>query len=1265
MADQVVSLAYFITQARNNGVTAEELKVPGEFWQVLGGRIDLERAVASWQGVFGDDALVPLDEIELTKSDYLDLVDQIYRGARFMEAQISGVAVVGTVPAKHDYFGNYLASAELAEDTRTGPAVEAAMERINELLRNKNVATARVNGLVVGRVQSGKTRNYIGLMLKAADEGWNVIIVLTSAIKVLALQTQERIREVMKTVGAAGARVSGELDFLTLSPREPAKKEDLASGEYFHWGLAMKEGTDLKRVTDWFKLPGQPLQSMRVLIIDDEADNATPNTEVGEDALLREDALVESIRNIQSQNQELGNWFAMLLENEWPREGDQTEEGRLFREICGHLCDTGRRPNEILGITINQHPEYRAFLKLKEELIPQLEEHFRGKKGEKALIRLLRSIFDLPKVRSAINKAVCNLVGSDPESGHGRRFPFERCAYVGYTATPYANILNEGPEETPIYADFIQALEVSPQYFGAEAIFGRGTAGNATRMPIVRSIGVQEETAILDRLRQGAPWNFVDENLNCLDGNKPLEWRGLKDAVAWAFCTAAARQYRRLRMPAGKEREKREQRWTTALVNIDHRQSVHWAIKTELETYIKNRCREANRAAFEQECREIWERETASFTRDDFNRLFNACDDEARNYGIIEDYPAWEALVPHLRYFMQPEKCQVVIINCTEEGKDGQIQYTQDTTDPHHKAVVYNDDRLWFISGGTTLGRGLTLPGLTVSYFDRVRANTSVDTLTQMGRWFGYRAGYALLPRLWMNDVAIQEMKGIARTESELLDSIDDNFKQGYSPSDPAHFQQITCWSRQLSGRAHAIQRVSSSIGVTGSADDYYADEEHRRSVFRTCSYFIQSLGDETVRSNTEYLHADVPLWEKTDRNDVRRFLEALLPDLPADSARKIRGVLHDMAESSLDWDVVVGHPTRDWVGEVEFGGRRVRCGAPTAQERDGGILRVQTARLHRSFYAMIPTRWINKANVELLSKWQGNIAAALDVRRVQNGGILPKHYDEVLPGGSGEPVAARLQELVEHLEAADGTLAVPEQIHDHFDEVSPGFRIGSSAEYMGKVHALAGHTRPVLQLYVFHPKGKHSGETPLVNISFYWPDHDPDAFHSVAVDGSAYFGRPIDEATFCQTVENILREYNYPMSATALKKAVVGHFKGRCSEAYFDAAIRNPLHGYHFHDVNWLGGPAYCIDDWSGGDEQADEALLREELLQAAIAILDRIPGSIAKEELRARVFSEKPKLKDVFSDAVYNRVLTDEVFAEEGIHVSGNQLSAKGGVA
>ena len=52
--------------------------------------------------------------------------------------------------------------------------------------------------------------------------------------------------------------------------------------------------------------------------------------------------------------------------------------------------------------------------------------------------------------------------------------------------------------------------------------------------------------------------------------------------------------------------------------------------------------------------------------------------------------------------------------------------------------------------GGNTLSRGLTLEGLVVSYF--VRSVNAYDTLLQMGRWFGYREGYADLPRIWMTD---------------------------------------------------------------------------------------------------------------------------------------------------------------------------------------------------------------------------------------------------------------------------------------------------------------------------------------------------------------------------------------------------------------------------------------------------------------------------------------------------------------------------------
>ena len=74
-------------------------------------------------------------------------------------------------------------------DERTRSSVDSIMGRMDKLLADPDEechATGRLSGLVVGRVQSGKTRNYIGLALKAADAGWNVIIVLTSAITALA-----------------------------------------------------------------------------------------------------------------------------------------------------------------------------------------------------------------------------------------------------------------------------------------------------------------------------------------------------------------------------------------------------------------------------------------------------------------------------------------------------------------------------------------------------------------------------------------------------------------------------------------------------------------------------------------------------------------------------------------------------------------------------------------------------------------------------------------------------------------------------------------------------------------------------------------------------------------------------------------------------------------------------------------------------------------------------------------------------------------------
>ena len=68
--------------------------------------------------------------------------------------------------------------------------------------------------------------------------------------------------------------------------------------------------------------------------------------------------------------------------------------------------------------------------------------------------------------------------------------------------------------------------------------------------------------------------------------------------------------------------------------------------------------------------------------------------------------------------------------------------------------------------GGNTLSRGLTLEGLAVSFF--VRTASAYDTLLQMGRWFGYRNGYADLTRIWMTDEMREWFHHLATVEQEI-----------------------------------------------------------------------------------------------------------------------------------------------------------------------------------------------------------------------------------------------------------------------------------------------------------------------------------------------------------------------------------------------------------------------------------------------------------------------------------------------------------------
>jgi hypothetical protein len=695
------------------------------------------------------------------------------------------------------------------------------------------------------------------------------------------------------------------------------------------------------------------------------------------------------------------------------------------------------------------------------------------------------------------------------------------------------------------------------------------------------------------------------------------------------------------------------------IVNISHVQGIHGEVKRILKDFISAQCCSMDAcAAFVEYCKSIWTMQTAQFTKEKFEKLFNLHEEEDLNYGPIEDYPKWEDVEKCLAYFLEgwQQFVHAIVINSTPIGKEEQRLYSQDPEELAKGEVMeLTDDHLWIVSGGNTIGRGLTLPGLTVSYFDRVRDSTCVDTLTQMGRWFGYRPGYELLPRVWMNPAAVGEMKRIAALELRMHASIAENFAQHYSPADPAHFQQIDCWSRDVSGRAFAFRTLDADIGTMASTKDFFLSAEKRSHIFEICEDFVSNkIGPAKTRNPGEYLYADTPLWENVDRNAVRSLIGSLLPHYPDESRKILRGIMRDISGSEpTGWDVVVGNPQASDEKKIVFGGHSVHFGTPSGLEIGGDVLRTAEVRLHISFYAMIRSEYIFREDLEILEQNKTVVADAIETIRAINGGVLPQHYETVLPGGDGDTILARLNLLIEEMKN-DMAQPLPEAIHARLGDISQGFRNRSAREYMARVHVAAGHTRPVLQLYLFRPKGLTDDAKPMVAIAIYWPGHSPDGFFTICVDDSPAARAMVTPRVFCLNVEDILKERDFPVQRKELLRLTLERLGPRCNVNIFEQRIATPLAGFKYHKMQ--GRNAYCIDGWAGDEEQR----LASELLQAAVSIIQRDKTPYTTEMILAQVIDEQPRFRDFFvpgtDNSFLNALMTDDILNANGITVTSH---------
>lgn len=290
---------------------------------------------------------------------------------------------------------------------------------------------------------------------------------------------------------------------------------------------------------------------------------------------------------------------------------------------------------------------------------------------------------------------------------------FSRKAYVGYTATPFANVLIDMSTEHDTLQDdlyprnFIASLPEPEEYFGTALIF----QGNLSEM------FVQE---------------IEDEGNELIRQLEMTEH--LSEAVDQFIIACAIRNLRGDKL-----------RPMSMLVHISHRIQVMTVINSIIAKYIrdfKGRYKDAALAAkLKDQLKEVWEKyiEGAKQINSDLE--------------LQNTIPSWEETWLEISNVL--EILQVMELN---SSSDDILDYT---TDEEIKVIAV---------GGNQLSRGLTLEGLMISYY--LRASRQYDTLLQMGRWFGYRQGYEDLTRVHTTSQIWEFFEHLALVEQELRSEI-------------------------------------------------------------------------------------------------------------------------------------------------------------------------------------------------------------------------------------------------------------------------------------------------------------------------------------------------------------------------------------------------------------------------------------------------------------------------------------------------------------
>ncbi|MFF9840214.1 Z1 domain-containing protein [Streptomyces sp. NPDC013740] len=511
------------------------------------------------------------------------------------------------------------------EDVVAG--LDEATDRVVERLADPTAAEAyQSKGLVVGYVQSGKTANFTGVIAKAIDAGYRLVIVLGGTLNMLRAQTQRRLD--MELVGRENI-MRGASEYESDYADDPAWSQ----GKFATFGAMPSTlgAFDIHRMT------------------------------------TRDDdykSLLQGIVALEYEKQEPG--LPLYDPHNLHRAAARLMVVKKNKQVLTKLVKDLRKiktPLAQIPVLIVDDESDEASVNTTDLAKPNAE-------------------------RTAINQKISELL---------RMLP--RAQYVGYTATPFANVFIDPSDTEDIFPkDFIISLPRPDEYMGARDFHdldrdpsdGERTYANSNEMAHVRSVVVED-----------------DEDDTCL-----------QRAMDMFVLTAAMKLYREDKGGLGE----RYFQHHTMLIHESVRQDDHRELLGRVTGlwwnagYLGPSGHERLRVLFDTDVAPV------SAVRADGQAVPPSFDDLAPYVG-----PA--------AIRIGGDDKPIIVVNGDKDIETGEADFDKRS--------------IWkILIGGQKLARGFTVEGLTVSYFRRRAGNAS--TLMQMGRWFGFRKGYRDLVRLYL-----------------------------------------------------------------------------------------------------------------------------------------------------------------------------------------------------------------------------------------------------------------------------------------------------------------------------------------------------------------------------------------------------------------------------------------------------------------------------------------------------------------------------------